>query len=123
MEDAEMSRRTMRILSVMLVVGALCVTGLPNAEAEEPSLDEMVRQIHDGGFVILAVQAEKTVKVRDAAHLKNLLQNDEPTTFFLEEMETGKRHKVGETGGKKEGWGPKIWRFYCCLAGEPCCNK
>jgi len=118
-----MFHKKIAVLTVALILGVLGMTGPPQAAAEGPNLEEMVRQIHEGGFVVVAVQAEKPIKVRDAAHLKNLLGNDEPTTFFLENVETGKRHKVGETGGKKQGWGEKIWRFYCCFAGESCCNK
>lgn len=115
--------KTTTIVLAVLAMSIFLLTGLPDANAGEPSVEDMFRQIKDGGFVVLAVQEGKTIKVRNPDHFKEILADSIPTTFYLEEIDSGKRHEVGQAGGKKEGWGAKIFRFYCCLAGEDCCNK
>lgn len=114
-----------RQLVLLLAFVALLVAVTP-VDAGEPSLDEMLAQIRDGGYVVLAEQAGKTHRIANAAELKALFQDPDPITFFLLDPDSGKKHKVGQAPGgddKSESWGAKIWRFYCCFAGEQCCNK
>lgn len=110
----------------MIAVLPLLAVGLIAEAGDTPSVDEMLEQIHEGGYVVLAEQGEKTHKIANVAQLKALFENDDAIVFFLLEPESGKRHKVGQAQGgedKSMSWGERIWRFFCCVAGETCCKK
>ncbi len=120
---------TQRRFIVCLSIAALVFTGaaLSTAEASEtPDIKTILTRVQEGGYVVLAEKDGKMHRIANEADFKAITSDPDSVTFFLEETDSGKRHKVARVGsdGKSRNWGKAIWNFFCCLGGtNSCCNK
>jgi hypothetical protein len=115
-EEAVTMNRRWRYLISGLAIILLTASSYSFTMSPQPdSIGEMIDKIREGGFLLLAEMDGDRYRIGDESVYKDIMEKDDPVTFFLEHIESGKEWKVGyadKDSKKKDDWGKAIWDFY-----------